>query len=211
MHLHVLFIIILDSILPRKYIAAEFTTLSIDTSTFENIYDIELLKWEIHTLPNRIGMWYYAQEGSGSLHDREKRQEKAVAAIMRDSNAGKPVHVHEVEKVTLPVVTERTLPTVMGVLYFNVLEARLDEKRMLCVHEFNANGLLVASDDTEDSRIAPYITIRVGDKIFETRVVEKLNPVWNQRYHMYVYCDRSPFLHSTAILICPWLSKSLLR
>lgn len=35
--------------------------------------------------------------------------------------------------------------------------------------------------------IAPFVVVSLGNQRFETKVVEKEHPVWNQQYNMYVY------------------------
>lgn len=37
------------------------------------------------------------------------------------------------------------------------------------------------------SSIAPFVVVSIGVQHFETRVVEKIKPVWNQEHNLYVY------------------------
>eukprot|EP01111_Echinosteliopsis_oligospora_P002238 TRINITY_DN1326_c0_g5_i1.p1 TRINITY_DN1326_c0_g5~~TRINITY_DN1326_c0_g5_i1.p1 ORF type:complete len:687 (+),score=132.03 TRINITY_DN1326_c0_g5_i1:88-2148(+) len=67
-------------------------------------------------------------------------------------------------------------PKPLGVLQFRVVEARITMEKDLKM----INGQEVAS-------VAPFIVINFENKAYETRVVEKVHPIWNQNFHILLH------------------------
>lgn len=82
------------------------------------------------------------------------------------------------EKVHDPFAAHETAHRVIGVLNLRVLEAKLSTE---------SHQVLITGQSMD--AIAPFVVVSLCDQRYETRVVEKEHPVWNQQYNILIHND----------------------
>jgi phosphatidylserine decarboxylase len=78
---------------------------------------------------------------------------------------------------TIPVAATTTTPKFLGVLFLRVIECKLAKED---------DG--VVEKETQSPRsIAPFVVVSVADRTYETRIVEKDHPLWNQKHFILLH------------------------